>query len=116
MSLDTPTPTSIDGAGMRFAIIAARYNEALVDSLVTHATKVITDSGATKPILERVPGAMELPAAAAILSQAETFDAIIVIGVVIAGDTNHHNIIGDSTAIALQQLSIQPEFRSSTTF
>ena len=34
------------------------------------------------------------------------FDAIIVIGVVIAGDTNHHEIIGDSTAQALVELSI----------
>lgn len=107
MSLDTPSPTKINGAGMRFAVVAARYNEALVDSLVAHTLQTLSDAGAVEPTLERVPGAMEMPTAAAILTKAEDFDAIIVIGVVIAGDTNHHAIIGDSTAITLQQLSLQ---------
>jgi 6,7-dimethyl-8-ribityllumazine synthase len=109
MSLDTPTPTKIDGSGLRIAVIASRYNEALVDSLVRHACDTIKKAGADTPIIERVPGAAELPFAAATLAAHTRLDAIIVIGVVIAGDTNHHNIIGDSTAIALQDLSIQQE-------
>ena len=56
--------------------------------------------------VERVPGAAELPFAAATLAKHSSFDAIICIGVVIAGDTNHHEIIGDSTAAALLDLSI----------
>lgn len=107
MSLDTPSPTQVQGKGMRFAIIAARYNETLVDALLSHASKTLTDAGAPTPLIERVPGSAELPTAAAILAKAESFDAIIVIGVVIAGDTNHHTIIGDSTAIALQNLSLE---------
>ena len=43
---------------------------------------------------------------AATLAKHSSFDAIICIGVVIAGDTNHHEIIGDSTAAALLDLSI----------
>lgn len=91
---------------MRFAVIASRYNEALVDSLVQHACSTIQSAGADAPIVERVPGAAELPFAAATLANHSSFDAIIVIGVVIAGDTNHHEIIGDSTATALLDLSI----------
>jgi len=106
MSLDIPSIQKIDGSGFRIAIIASRYNEALVDSLVHHACATIEAAGAETPIVERVPGAAELPFAAATLAKHTNFDAIICIGVVIAGDTNHHEIIGDSTATALLDLSI----------
>ena len=109
MSLDTPSHTDFDGRGLRFAIIAARFNEALVDSLVHHARAELEASGADAPVIERVPGSAELPYAASALIEHSQFDAVLVIGVVIAGDTNHHNIIGDSTAIALQELSIQKQ-------
>lgn len=106
MSLDIPSIQEIDGRGMRIAVIASRYNELLVDALVRHACTTIEASGAETPTVERVPGAAELPFAAATLAEHADFDAIIVIGVVIAGDTNHHEIIGDSTATALLDISI----------
>lgn len=106
MSLDIPSVQEIDGSGLRFAVIASRYNEALVDSLVHHACETLEAAGADAPLVERVPGAAELPFAAATLAAHRRFDAIICIGVVIAGDTNHHEIIGDSTAAALLDLSI----------
>lgn len=107
MSLSTPSSKQIDGSGMRVAIVAARYNEALVDSLVKEASAAIEASGAESPQVERVPGSNELPFAASLLAKSGQFDAIIAIGLVIAGDTNHHNIIGDSTAVALHSLSIE---------
>ena len=106
MSLDIPSIQKIDGSGFRIAVIASRYNEALVDSLVHHACATLEASGAVSPLVERVPGAAELPFAAATLAKHGSFDAIICIGVVIAGDTNHHEIIADSTATALLDLSI----------
>ena len=106
MSLDIPSIQEIDGSGLRIAVIASRYNEALVDSLVQHACATIEASGAERPVIERVPGAAELPFAASTLAKHSQFDAIICIGVVIAGDTNHHEIIGDSTATALLDISI----------
>ncbi len=106
MSLDIPSVQEIDGSGLRLAVLASRYNEALVDSLVGHACAVIEASGADKPVIDRVPGAAELPFAAATLAKQNFFDAIICIGVVIAGDTNHHEIIGDSTATALLDISV----------
>jgi 6,7-dimethyl-8-ribityllumazine synthase len=109
MSLDIPTAQEIDGNGLRIAVLASRYNEALVDSLVNHACAVIKRSGAASPTLDRVPGAAELPFAAATLAKQGHFDAIICIGVVIAGDTNHHEIIGESTAAALLDVSISQE-------
>ena len=106
MSLNIPSIQKIDGNSFRIAIIASRYNETLVDSLIHHACLELEASGATAPAIERVTGATELPFAAAMLAEHGSFDAIICIGVVIAGDTNHHEIIGRSTATALIDLSI----------
>ncbi|TVP76058.1 MAG: 6,7-dimethyl-8-ribityllumazine synthase [Puniceicoccaceae bacterium] len=106
MSLDIPSIQEIDGSGFRIAVIASRYNEALVDSLVRHALAIIEQSDAETPLVVRVPGAAELPFAAATLARRDCFDAIICIGVVIAGDTSHHEIIGQSTATALLDISI----------
>lgn len=61
MSLDIPSIQEIDGSGLRIAVIASRYNEALVDSLVAHARATIEAAGAETPLIERVPGAAELP-------------------------------------------------------
>jgi len=107
MSLDNPSIQEIRGDGRRFAIVAARYNQALVDSLVAQATATLIAAGAADPLIERVPGAAELPYAAATLAAHIDLDAIIAIGVVIAGETNHHKVIGDSTAVALQSISLQ---------
>lgn len=107
MSFDAPNNTLPDGSGFRFAIAAASYNPLIVDELVHRAVATLETSGAPQTVIERVPGSAELPYAASLMAASGRFDAIIVIGVVIAGDTNHHQIIGDSTAAALQHLSFQ---------
>lgn len=107
MSLNTPSSRQIDGSGLRFAIVAARYNEELVDSLVREARATLEAAGAATPLVERAPGSAELPFAASLLAKSGRFDAIITIGMVIAGSTSHHKVIGESTAIALQNLSIE---------
>ncbi len=109
MSFDSPSIQQIDGSEMRFAIVAARFNEALVDSLVAHACKTLEAAGAPAPVVERTPGSNELPYAASTLAKSGQFDGIIAIGLVIAGATNHHNVIGDSCAIALHQIAIDEQ-------
>jgi len=107
MSLDAPSFQQLDGSAYRFAIVAARFNESLVDSLIKHAKASLEAAGAQDVMVERVPGSAELPLGASLIAENGGCDAIITIGVVIAGSTDHHKVIGDSTAIALQNLSIQ---------
>jgi 6,7-dimethyl-8-ribityllumazine synthase len=107
MSLDVPNLQSIVGSDFRFAVVAASYNQRLVDALVERAVSTLEAAGAAAPSLDRVPGSAELPYAASLIAATGEVDAIIAIGVVIAGDTSHHQIIGDSTAAALQHLGLQ---------
>ena len=107
MSFDNPNNLHIDGRNMRIAIVASRYNGMLVDSLLKNALAALTLADAPPPRIERVPGSAELPYAASVLADPTQVDAIIALGVVIAGDTSHHTIIGESTALALQEISIR---------
>ena len=109
MSSNSPISDSVDGSDMRFAIVAARYNQSLVDSMVSHATDTLISAGATGPTLIRVLGSNELPYAVSVLAKSGAFDGIIAIGLVIAGSTNHHNVIGNSCAQALHSISIETQ-------
>lgn len=107
MSFDNPNNLKIDGRSLRIAIAAARYNGMLVDSLLRNVISTLTLADTPAPTIEYVPGSAELPYAVNTLVESERFDAAIALGVVIAGDTSHHNIIGESTALTLQEISIR---------
>lgn len=108
MSLDAPTPLSIAGADLRIGIVAARFNATLVDALVSRAEAKLTTAGVPAGTIEvvRVPGSHEVPWAAQRLAAAGRFDAVIALGVLIAGDTNHHEMVGDAVAHALMRVSL----------
>jgi 6,7-dimethyl-8-ribityllumazine synthase len=109
MSLDAPTPVSVsDAATLRFGIAAARFNAALVDALVARATATLVAAGVPAASVEvvRVPGSHEVPWAAQRLAATGRFHAVIALGVLIAGDTNHHEMVGDAVAHALMRVSL----------
>ncbi len=91
---------------LSIAVIAARYNSLQINSLLDSVVTELKDRGVAKIAIDRVPGSAELPYAAALVQKTILPNAIIVLGVVIAGDTNHHNVIAHSTADALNQISI----------
>jgi 6,7-dimethyl-8-ribityllumazine synthase len=109
MSLDAPKPVSVsDAAALRFGIVAARFNAELVDALVARATATLRAAGVQAAGIEvvRVPGSHELPWAAQRLAAAGRFEAVLALGVLIAGDTNHHEMVGDAVAHALMRVSL----------
>jgi len=94
----------------RFAIIASKYNAKYVDSMLRASQSVLKKAGAKKVEVARVPGAFEIPVAAARLSRAEPpYSAIICLGVVIRGETEHARLIGEAVTQALMQLQTARE-------
>lgn len=108
MSLAAPTAPRLDGAGFRFGIAAARFNEVLVNGLLTRVLVRLTRSGVAEKHIAvvRVPGSHEVPWAAHALASAGKCDCVIGLGVLIAGDTNHHEMVGDSVSHALQRVAL----------
>ncbi len=111
MSKDKPERLAIDGEGCRVAIIAARYNFKLVNSLLESALQTLSGCGVRPEDMEtfRVPGSNEIPHVAALAAKTGAFDVVIGLGLVIAGETDHHSIITQSTANALHSVGIRFE-------
>ncbi len=108
MSLDAPKPLSVSGADCRIGIVAARFNSPLVDALVARGHEYLIGQGAAASAIEivRVPGSHEIPWAAQQLAASGRFDVVIGLGVLIAGDTNHHEMVGDAVAQALMRVAL----------
>lgn len=94
----------LNGAGLRIAIIGARFNNHIVVPLRDGALRGLERVGvADADITEAwVPGAFELPLAAKVLAQTGTVDAIICLGTVIRGDTPHFDYVCGEAARGLQ--------------
>ena len=91
-------------------IVEARFYDDLADELLQGAVQVLERAGAS---YERVtvPGALEIPAAVKMALQAmenETanYDAFVVLGCVIRGETYHFNIVSDQSARAIMDLAV----------
>jgi 6,7-dimethyl-8-ribityllumazine synthase len=95
---------SLDGSGLRVGIAAARWNQAITDRLVDGAVHHLEKLGAEVLVL-RVPGALELPVASKKLAEAG-YDAIVAIGTVIKGDTDHYDIVVRESARGLTRVSL----------
>ncbi len=79
----------------RFAIVAARFNEFIVDSLIKGALRCLRQHGATDSDIEiiRVPGAFEMPVAVDKIAATRRADGIIALGAVIRGATPHFDYV-----------------------
>jgi 6,7-dimethyl-8-ribityllumazine synthase len=98
------TPRSAaEAAGLRVAVLAARFNADITDSLVAGATRALIAHGGAEADIEtwRVPGAWELPQAAACAVDAGRFDAIIALGCVIRGETPHFDYVCSEATLGL---------------
>lgn len=108
MSLSRPKPIALSGAKLSFGVVAARYNTVLVEALLSKLLAGLKAAGVKDRRIEvvRVPGSHEVPVAAQWLAQGRKRDCVVALGVLIGGDTNHHEMVGQSVSQALQQVSL----------
>ena len=79
--------------GMRVAIVASRFNEIIVNKLLGGAVDGLVRHGVEESHITAawVPGAFEIPVAAARMARSGKYDAVICVGAVIRGDTTHYD-------------------------
>jgi 6,7-dimethyl-8-ribityllumazine synthase len=100
-------PENLDGSNVSIAIAVARFNTLITERLLAGALEGLDALGvsAERRIVAWVPGSFELPFAAQRLAETERYDAVICLGCVIKGETDHNEYINQATAVALQDVS-----------
>jgi 6,7-dimethyl-8-ribityllumazine synthase len=91
-------------ADLTIGVAVATFNQAITDRLLDGAIKSLESSGVGRVVILRVAGAWELPVAAAhLLRQA---DAVVAIGAVIKGETDHYEVIVHESAAGLTRAAL----------
>ncbi len=100
----------LNARGLRFAIVVSRFNNFIGERLLNAAMDTLDRAGANvkKSVqVVSVPGAFEIPQAAARLARSRKFDAIITLGCVIRGETPHFEYVCAACAKGIEEASIQ---------
>ncbi len=98
---------SFDGRRMRIAVVAGRFNETIAQRLVEGALDCLRRHGVAEDDISLVwvPGAFEIPSAAARLAGSGEVDAVVCVGAVIRGDTPHFDYVAGRAASGIAEAS-----------
>ncbi|WP_395341002.1 6,7-dimethyl-8-ribityllumazine synthase [Ningiella sp. W23] len=100
---------NVRATGKKFAVVVARFNSFVVESLLEGALDTLERHGEVNPddiTVVRVPGAYEMPLAAKKVAESGKFDAIIALGAVIRGGTPHFDFVAGECNKGLAQVSL----------
>ena len=90
----------LDGKGLKIAVVSARFNEVITRQLVLGAVETLDRYGVDDNDISVawVPGSFELPVVAKAFAESGEYDAIICLGAVIRGETDHYNMVANQSA------------------
>ena len=97
-----------DASGVRFGLIVAEFNKIFCERLLEGAKQAILAHGGSKDLITTVwvPGSYELPLAAQSLASSGQFDALVALGVLIKGDTDHYTQVANEACAGLTRVML----------
>jgi 6,7-dimethyl-8-ribityllumazine synthase len=96
---------NLDGAGLHVGVVVATWNRVVTDRLLDGAVARLEQLGVGEITVLRVSGALELPVGAKALAGAGC-DAIVAIGTVIRGDTDHYDIVVRESTAGISRVAL----------
>jgi 6,7-dimethyl-8-ribityllumazine synthase len=102
-----PHTQPVDAAGLRLGIVGSRWHNDLVDHMVDRARAAAEACGVTDVVVARVAGSVELPVVAQAL--AKRCDAVVALGVVIKGETQHFEYVCDAVTAGLTRVALDEQ-------
>ncbi len=98
-----------EGKGLKIAIVASRFNEFIVNKLVSGAEDCLRRHNVAQEdiTLAWVPGAFEIPLAAKKIAQSGKYDAVICVGAVIRGATSHYDYVCAEVSKGIASVSLE---------
>ena len=99
---------SLDGSGLKIGIVAAKFNEFITTKLVEGAEEGLSENGVdgTDVTIAYVPGSFEIPVVASKMAHSGNYDAVICLGAVIKGDTDHYEFVAGEATRGIAEASI----------
>lgn len=99
----------LDAKGLKFALIASRFNDFIVDKLVSGAVDYLVRHGADEKDLSlvRIPGAFEMPVVARRMAASKQFDGVVCLGAVIRGATPHFDFVANECIKGIAQVALE---------
>lgn len=99
----------LNAKGMKFGIIASRFNDFITARLVDGVLDGLLRHGASDADVEivRVPGSFEIPLAAQRMARAKRYDAVICLGAVIRGATPHFEYVSAEVSKGVASVSLE---------
>ena len=94
---------------LRFAFVAARFNDFVVEPLIRGALDALKRHGASEKQIEivRVPGAFDIPIVARKLALSRRYDALLALGAVVRGQTPHFDYVAGECASGLARIALE---------
>ena len=98
----------ITAEGLRFGIVAARFNEFITTKLLSGALDMLCRHGAAEDAVDVVwvPGAFEIPIGAKKMAESQKYDAVICLGAVIRGATSHYDYVCAEVSKGIAQVGL----------
>ena len=104
-----PIAGALDATGLKFAIVVSRFNEFIGERLLRSALDCFARHGATESEITvvQVPGALEIPVTARQLALSGRYDAVVCLGCVIRGETNHYDQVYSEVARGVAAVAME---------
>ena len=98
----------MNAQGLKFAIVATRFNDFIVDRLVGGAVDYLSRHGGSPDNITiiRIPGAFEMPVVCQKAAKSGKFDAIIALGAVIRGSTPHFEFVSSEATKGIAHVTL----------
>lgn len=100
---------SEDASGLRFAVVVARYNDFITKPLLDGCLRTLAEAGAASDDVDAywVPGAFEIPIVAQQAARSGRYDAVICLGAVIQGETDHYRLVAEEVARGIARVGLE---------
>lgn len=99
-----PDAGTVDARGLRLGIVATRWHAHITDALLDRAAAAAAACGVPEPVVERVPGSVELPVVAQQL--ARDLDAVVCLGTVVRGGTPHFEYVCEAVTTGISRVTL----------
>ena len=98
----------LNAEGMRFAIVVAKFNDFVTLKLLDGAKSALLENGVDQSdiTVAMVPGSFEIPVVANHLASSGNYDAIICLGAVIKGETDHYEYVSKGAAEGIARVAL----------